>query len=72
MICAGGPQVGRIDCERDQFYNEMVCEWGLQNHIGSLSRDFNGDIERRIYDFQGVRGRKEIAEGNVHGRRLLE
>ena len=30
-ICAYDPQVGRLECEKDQFYNDMASEWDLQN-----------------------------------------
>ena len=31
MICAYGPQAGRLDSEKDQLYEEMACECDLQN-----------------------------------------
>ena len=31
VICAYAPQVGRSECEKDQFYNDMASEWDLQN-----------------------------------------
>ena len=32
VICACAPQVGRSECEKDQFYNDMASEWDLHNH----------------------------------------
>ena len=29
VICAYAAQVGRSNCEKDQFYNEILCEWNL-------------------------------------------
>ena len=31
VICAYRPQPGTTDCEKNQFYNEVSCEWDLQN-----------------------------------------
>ena len=31
VICAYPPQVGRSECKKDQFYNNMASEWDLQN-----------------------------------------
>ena len=42
-ISAFGPQSGKSDCEKDQFYNEMLCEWDLQT-AGKMAlclSDFN-------------------------------
>ena len=30
-ICAYAPQVGKSECKKDQFYNDMADEWDLQN-----------------------------------------
>ena len=30
-ICAYAPQVGRLECEKNQFYDDMASEWSLQN-----------------------------------------
>ena len=30
-ICAYASQVGRSECEKDQFYNGMASEWDLRN-----------------------------------------
>ena len=32
VICAYAPETGSSDCKKDQFHNEMLCEWNLQNH----------------------------------------
>ena len=48
VICAYALQVGRSECEKDQFYNDMAIEWDLQNLMkwflawGTL-RDMLGD-----------------------------
>ena len=31
VICAYAPQVGRSECNKDQFYNDMASECDLQN-----------------------------------------
>ena len=33
VICAYAPQVGRSECEKDQFYNDIASKWNLQNLI---------------------------------------
>ena len=29
VICAYAPQIGRSECKKDQFYNDMASEWDL-------------------------------------------
>ena len=74
VICAYTPQVGKSECEKDQFYIDMASEWDLQNPSKVVLGlgDFNGHVGRRIDGFEGVHGRYEIGEGNVEGRRLLQ
>ena len=31
VICVHRPQIIRSDCKNEQYYNEMACEWNLQN-----------------------------------------
>ena len=56
------PKVGRSECEKDQFYNDMASEWDLQNpgEVVLGLGDFNGDIGRWIDGFEGVHGEYEI------------
>ena len=71
VIFAYALQVGRSECEKDQFYNDMASDWDLQNPgevILGLG-DFNGHVGRWIDGFEGVHG---IGKRNVEGRRLLE
>ena len=58
VICAYAPQVGRSECKKDQFYNDMAGEWDLQNpeEVVLGMRDFNGHVGRRIDGFDGVHG----------------
>ena len=74
VICAYAPQVGRLECERDQSYNDMSSEWGLQNpsEVVLGMRDFNGHVGIRIDGFEGVHGGYGIGKKNVEGKRLLE
>ena len=44
VICAYTPQVGRSECEKDQFYNNMASEWDLQNP---------GEVVLGLGDFRG-------------------
>ena len=73
VICAYAPQVGRLECEKDQFY-KMASEWNLQNPgdviLGMM--DFNGHVGRQIDGFEGVHGGYGIGKRNIEGRRLLE
>ena len=74
MIYAYGTQAGRPVCEKDQLYNEMACEWDLQNPgemILGLG-NFNGHVGRRTDGFEGVHGRYRIGNRNFEGRKLLE
>ena len=74
VICAYAPQVGRSQCKKDQFYDDIASEWGLRHpgevvlHLG----DFNGHVGRQIDGFKGVYGGYGIGKRNVERRRLLE
>ena len=74
VICAYAPQVGRSECKKDQFYNDMTSEWDLQNPSEMVLGlgDFNGHVGRQIHGFEGVHGGYGIGKRNVEGRRLLE
>ena len=74
VICVYAPQVGRSECEKDQFYNDMASGWYLQNPGGVVLGmwDFNGLVGRRINGFQGVHGGYRIGNRKVEERRLLE
>ena len=73
VICTYGLQVGP-ECEKDQFYNKMPCEWDLRNldKMFFCLDDFNGHAERRINGYVSVRGGHGIGRRNDEGRRLLE
>ena len=47
------------ECEKDQFYNDKVGEWDLQDpgKVVLGVRDFNRHLGRRINGFEGVHGR---------------
>ena len=34
VTCAYAPKVGRSECAKDQFYNNMASKWDLQNPSG--------------------------------------
>ena len=72
-ICAYARQVGRSECEKNQFHNDTASEWNLQNpsEVVLGMGDFNGHVERRIDSFEGVHGGYGIGKKNVEGRRLL-
>ena len=74
VICAYATRIGRSECEKDQFYNDMASEWDLQSpsEVVLGMGDFNGHVRRRIDGFEGVHGGYGIGKGNVEGRRLLE
>ena len=46
VICTYGLQVGP-ECEKDQFYNRMPCEWDLRNldKVFFCLDDFNKHAE---------------------------
>ena len=73
VICAYAPQVGRSECKKDQFYNDMAGDWDLQNpsEVVLGVGDFNKHVGRRIDGFEGVNGGYGIGKRNVEGRRLL-
>ena len=58
VMCAYGPQLGRSDCEKDQFYNDMAGEWDLKNSGEMVLglRYFNGHVGKRIDSFVAVHG----------------
>ena len=46
VLCAYAPQVGRSECKKDQFYNDMASKWDLQNpwfSVWGTSTDMLGD-----------------------------
>ena len=64
VICAYAPQVGRSECEEDQFYNDMASEWNLKNpgEVVLGLGDCNGHVGRWIDSFEGVHGEYEIGK----------
>ena len=30
MICVYAPQSGKLDIQKDKFYDELVCEWDMK------------------------------------------
>ena len=74
VVYAYAPQVGRLECVKDQFYNDMASEWDLQSpgEVALGLGDFNGHAGRWIDGFEGVHGGYGIGKRNFEGRRLLE
>ena len=74
VICVYIPQVGRSECKKDQFYNDMAGEWDLQNpgKVVLGLGDFNRHVGRWIDGFGGVHGGYKIGKRNVEERRLLK
>ena len=62
VICAYATKVGRSECKKDPFYNDMASEWNLQNpgKVVLGLGDFNKHVGRRIDDFEGVYGGYDI------------
>ena len=48
----------RPECKKDQLYNEILCEWDLQNsHEMVLGLgEINEHVGIQIHDFEGVHG----------------
>ena len=57
IICAYASQVGRSECKKDHFYNDMASEWDLQNpgEVILGLEDFNRRVEKRIDVFEDNR-----------------
>ena len=57
VICAYAPHVGRSECKKDHFYNNMASEWDFQNpgEVILGLEDFNGHVEKRIDGFEDDR-----------------
>ena len=74
IVCAYGPQSGRPDSEKVQFFDEMAREWdvGRSSEIIFSLGDFNGHVGRFVEGFEGVHGGYGIGKRNAEGRRLLE
>ena len=72
--CAYATHVGRSECEKDQFYNKMSCEWNLQNpgEMILCTKGFNRHFGRRVDSYEGVHDEYKIGERNVKEKRLLE
>ena len=70
VICGYGPQSGRTNVEKDQFYDALASEWELQSEgeVVLGMGDFNGHIGKWIEGFEGVRGGNGIGVRNVEGR----
>ena len=66
--CVHALQVKRLECEKDQFYNDMASEWSLQNPVEVVLGlgNFNGHVGRRIDGFERVHG------GYGIGKKMLE
>ena len=66
--------MGKSECEKDQFYDDMASEWDLQNpgKVVLGLGDFNEHVGRRINGFEGVHGGYGIGKTNVEERRLRE
>ena len=49
VICTYALHVGRLDSEKDQFYNEMASKWDLQNLDRKIigPEDFNEQVGGR-------------------------
>ena len=58
VLCAYAPQVGRSECEKNQFCNDMANEWNLLSpgEVVLGLGDFNGHVGRFIDSFEGVHG----------------
>ena len=50
VICAYAPQVGRSECKKDDFYNDMASEWDLQKpgEVILGLENFNRHVEKWI------------------------
>ena len=74
VICAYGPQSGRPDKEKEDFYDDMAKEWDLNRPNETILGfgDFNGHVGKRADGFEGVHGGNGFGERNLEGRRLLE
>ena len=68
------PRLEDQECEKDQFYNDLVSEWFLPNpsEVVLGKGNFNRHVERQINGFEGVHGGYGIGKRNVEGRRLLK
>ena len=74
VICAYASQVGRLECGKDQFYNNMASEWNLRSPAEVVLGlgDLKEHVGRRIDGFEGAHGGYGIGKRNVEGRKLLK
>ena len=58
VVCTYAPKVGRSECKKDQFYNDMASEWDLQSpdEVVHGLGNFNRYVGRWIDDFEGAHG----------------
>ena len=70
MLCAYGPQSGRLDAKQVYFSEEIVSEWDLGSSCKIIfsSRNFNGPTGKYNKGFAWGNG---IEMRNVERRRLL-
>ena len=74
IVCAYGPQRGRLDTKKVCFYDEMASEWDLESFseiIVSLG-NFNRHVGKCAVSFEGVHGGNGNGKRNTEGRRLLK
>ena len=74
VLCRNGPWVGRSDCEKCQFYDEMANKWNLQNRDEMILGlgNFIGHFVRRTDGFESIHEGNGIGKRNIEERRLLE
>ena len=74
VICAYAPQSGKPDAEKERFYEEIACEWGMANanELVLGLGDFNGHVGKCAEGFEGIHGGYGIGKRNAEGRMLLD
>ena len=56
VICAYAPQSGKLDAEKERFYEEMVREWSMANANDLVLGlgDFNGHFGKCVEGFESI------------------
>ena len=58
IVCAYAPQCARSMSEKENFYEELAkrCEVENANEVLICLKDFNGQIGKKVDEFEGVYG----------------
>ena len=71
IICAYAPQSGKLDAEKERFYEEVAREWSMANanELVLGFGDLNGNVGKCVEGFEGIHGGYGMRKRNAKRRR---